>query len=138
MAAPSCKCKTVWFWSIFRYDLTGLLELDGAIFVDMCDSRTGDISGRHLNPAGLEDGSIRGHCETSTPHISFTRETMINGVTYTYSYSGDIDDSGAFPVIVRGRFKKVEKVDTVKVSNDDGDWTAQGPVTLVTESWERK
>lgn len=130
MPTPSNKCNTTWIHSKFIYDHTGKEEEDGIFDVYQCDPQTGEFTGLHDN----SNKSLSGTCQTTSPHISLTREEKIGRKTYIFTYTGDIDGSGPRPTIVRGRFKKVQKVGPVKLSNDDGDWTAQGPVTFRAKS----
>jgi hypothetical protein len=137
MASPSCKCLNTWRGSFFVYDATLNFEDDGTIQITTCDPITGNISGYHYDAAGHLDGQIQGSCHGDQPHFRFTRETIINGVPYVVTYHGDIADTPIGPVIIRGRFKKRPKSDP-KTASDDGDWTAQGTTTLITDSWRSK
>jgi hypothetical protein len=135
MPTPSCKCFDLWRWSTLRYDSTGQYEDDGTILGTGCNPITGVFTARH----GNSGGKVIGTCQTSSPHISFTREQRIQGTVYVFTYRGDIDDtSGPFPIIVRGRFNKSPKLKRGGLVGDDGDWTAQGTVTLAVQSWKKK
>jgi len=137
MASPSCKCLNVWSGSFFVYDATANFEDDGTIHITSCDPKTGDITGSHYNAASQYDGDVKGTCQTAGPHFRLTRESVINGVVYVVTYHGDIFDTATRPVIIRGRFKKRLKSGP-KTASDDGDWTAQGTATLVTDSRQKK
>ena len=126
-------CKGKWIDSKIRIDGDVSFKEDGT-FEIKTENGTGELTGTHTTPDNKTVDISDAKC--ASEKIKFTREGEKDGKKFKYTYTGDLDgdcEAGKPCEIKNGKVNRVEHKEGKQVRNDDGDWTAQRPVTRVAE-----
>jgi hypothetical protein len=132
-----------WNSQVDFHDGAGIVN-DGSFDIHAEDPNTGVFTGSHTPAGGTAVPIKAGVCAEADPHIKITREVRQDRTLTKYEYRGHFVTEAArcdprtFRLCIEGTVKRTITVNALKASNDDGDWTAQLPVTLLDGAQARR
>lgn len=118
----AAKCLGVWS-SVLKSDHSQIPVYDGILVIATHDPTTKKFEGSHISSGKPLDNGTSDETATNPP-IEFFRTDG----PHTYHYTGAITAVCGRHVICNGRYTRSTAGMTV-AETDDGDWTAEKPIT---------